>query len=78
MHRFGDRFRLLIADEAHHFGNGQRDESLEMSVAPLRLGLTATPLTDGEARKVCERLIGPEKPDCERRLTSLLPEQAGV
>jgi superfamily II DNA or RNA helicase len=60
MHRFGDRFRLLIADEAHHFGNGQRDEALEMSVAPLRLGLTATPLTDGEARDACERLIGPE------------------
>src|SRR5690349_20261509 len=24
MHRFGDRFRLLIVDEAHHFGGNQR------------------------------------------------------
>jgi superfamily II DNA or RNA helicase len=59
MHRFGDRFRLLIVDEAHHFGSGQRDETLEMSVAPMRLGLTATPLCD-DGREASERLIGPE------------------
>lgn len=60
MHRFGHRFRLLIIDEAHHFGGNQRDEALEMSVAPLRLGLTATPLTDPATQRACERLIGPE------------------
>jgi len=40
---FGNRFQLLIVDEAHHFGSGMRDEALEMSTAPFRLGLTATP-----------------------------------
>lgn len=43
MDRLGDRFDLLILDEAHHFGCGLRDELLEMSVAGARLGLTATP-----------------------------------
>lgn len=60
MHRFGDRFQFLIVDEVHHFGRGQRDEALEMSVAPMRLGLTATPLTEATSREACERLIGPE------------------
>lgn len=60
MHRFGDRFQLVIVDEAHHFGGNQRDEVLEMSVAPMRLGLTATPLSEDATRQTCERLIGPE------------------
>jgi len=43
--RHGDRFGLLVLDEVHHFaGPGQtRRALLEMSVAPYRLGLTATP-----------------------------------
>lgn len=41
--RAGDRFEMLVVDEAHHFGRGARDEALETCVAPLRLGLTATP-----------------------------------
>ena len=49
MARIGDRFGLLIVDEAHHFGHGARDEALEMSIAPLRLGLTATPPEPGPA-----------------------------
>ena len=40
MTRLGNRFGLLVVDEAHHFGAGVRDEALEMSAAPLRLGLT--------------------------------------
>ena len=43
MATLGDRFGILVVDEAHHFGQGSRDEALEMSIAPLRLGLTATP-----------------------------------
>lgn len=59
MDRFGDRFRLLVVDEAHHFGGGLRSECLEMCPAPHRLGLTATP-PDGEAAlEVLERLVGP-------------------
>jgi superfamily II DNA or RNA helicase len=43
MPSLGNRFDLLIVDEAHHFGVGVRDEALEMCLAPHRLGLTATP-----------------------------------
>ncbi len=43
MPQIGNRFGLLVVDEAHHFGNGLRDEALEMCTAPARLGLTATP-----------------------------------
>lgn len=55
----GNRFRLLVVDEAHHFGGGAVDEVLEMFVAPWRLGLTATP-PSAEARLGRLRaLIGP-------------------
>src|SRR2546426_957849 len=46
MDRLGNRFDLLVVDEAHHFGCGLRDEALEMSIAAARLGLTATPPRD--------------------------------
>ncbi len=39
----GDRFGLLVVDEAHHVGGALRTEPLEMSLAPFRLGLTALP-----------------------------------
>lgn len=57
MATIGDRFGLLIVDEAHHFGHGIRDEALEMSIAPLRLGLTASPSEPGAAR--LSKLLGP-------------------
>ena len=41
--RVGDRFGLVIVDEAHHVGAWCPSEILEMLVAPSRLGLTATP-----------------------------------
>jgi superfamily II DNA or RNA helicase len=59
MPRLGDKFGLLVVDEAHHFGQGTRDEALEMSIAPLRLGLTATPPPPGPAAKRLGALIGP-------------------
>ncbi len=59
MAALGDKFGLLIVDEAHHFGPGGRDETLEMSIAPLRLGLTATPPAPGEAADRLTALIGP-------------------
>ena len=46
MDRLGDRFDLVIVDEVHHFGCGLRDETLEMTIAEARLGLTATPSRD--------------------------------
>jgi superfamily II DNA or RNA helicase len=59
MPAIGDRFGLLIVDEAHHLGEGSWDEALEMSIAPLRLGLTATPPSEGPAASRLATLIGP-------------------
>ena len=59
MDRFGDGFDLLIVDEAHHWGNGFRDEALEMSIAAARLGLTATPPRHGPAVVRLNELVGP-------------------
>src|SRR5437867_2406153 len=59
MDRLGNRFDLLVVDEAHHFGCGLRDEALEMSVAAARLGLTATPPRDTAAAERLGALVGP-------------------
>jgi superfamily II DNA or RNA helicase len=59
MARIGNRFELLVIDEAHHFGSGLRDEALEMSAAAFRLGLTATPPRAGPAAARLEELVGP-------------------
>jgi len=59
MDSFGNRFGLLIVDEAHHFGSGQRTEALEMCTAAARLGLTATPPEDAEALERLAELVGP-------------------
>jgi superfamily II DNA or RNA helicase len=59
MARYGNRFAMLVVDEAHHFGNGLRDEALEMSIAPNRLGLTATPPSDPLSSDKLRYLIGP-------------------
>lgn len=59
MSEIGNRFDLLVVDEAHHFGANLRDEALEMSVAPARLGLTATPPSEGPAANKLFALLGP-------------------
>lgn len=59
MDEFGDRFDLLLVDEAHHFGLGGRCEALEMCTAHARLGLTATPPETPEAVATLDRLLGP-------------------
>ncbi len=41
--RLAERFELLVVDEAHHAAGRVRGEPLELLLAPLRLGLTATP-----------------------------------
>ncbi len=58
MPRIGAQFEFLVVDEAHHFGAGVRDEALEMSIAPQRLGLTATPPNEPALSRLGE-LIGP-------------------
>ena len=59
MSAIGDRFGLLVVDEAHHFGHGRFDEALEMAIAPLRLGLTGTPPSPGPAAERLGALVGP-------------------
>jgi superfamily II DNA or RNA helicase len=59
MHRLGGAYSLLVVDEVHHFGQGLRDEALEMAVAPHRLGLTGTPPQGELARARLAALIGP-------------------
>lgn len=56
--RIGDRFGLVIVDEAHHVGAWCPAEILEMLVAPARLGVTATP-PDGATASPLARRIGP-------------------
>lgn len=58
MPRLGDRFELLVVDEAHHFGAGIRDEALEMCAAARRLALTAT-APGGETLSRLAELMGP-------------------
>lgn len=58
MPRIGRDFDLLVVDEVHHFGVGVRDEALEMSVAPFRLGLTATPPDEPSLARLGD-ILGP-------------------
>jgi superfamily II DNA or RNA helicase len=58
MYHLGNRFSLLVVDEVHHFGCGLHDEALDMCIAPLRLGLTATQPRGQPASKLAE-LVGP-------------------
>jgi len=59
MKDIGNRYRLIIYDEAHHLPGAALHESALDSLAPMRLGLTATPeRADGRDRMLIE-LIGP-------------------
>ncbi|MCK5796413.1 MAG: DEAD/DEAH box helicase, partial [Deltaproteobacteria bacterium] len=58
----GERFHLLVVDEAHHLAGPVQGELLELFVAPLRLGLTATPPSlkdDSQGAGRLERRVGP-------------------
>ncbi|WP_394831618.1 DEAD/DEAH box helicase family protein [Pendulispora rubella] len=67
----GDRFRALVVDEVHHFAGGIRAEALEMCIAPIRLGLTATGPELGSPGDACLRaLVGPTV--CEVSIRALL------
>jgi superfamily II DNA or RNA helicase len=56
----GDKFGLLICDECHHLPAQMNQRIALQSIAPYRLGLTATPeRTDGGEALLTE-LLGPE------------------
>jgi superfamily II DNA or RNA helicase len=55
----GDEFELLIFDECHHLPGPVRSDAARMSVAPYRLGLTATPERSDGRETALDSLIGP-------------------
>ena len=56
---YGDRFGLLVVDEVHHLPAPSYQRIPEMTIAPYRLGLTATyERADGQ-HEVLEELLGP-------------------
>ncbi|MEM9597805.1 MAG: DEAD/DEAH box helicase family protein [Acidobacteriota bacterium] len=59
MERLGNRFALLVFDECHHLPGPTYATAAEMSIAPFRLGLTATPEREDGGEKKLDRLIGP-------------------
>ena len=59
MKAIGNRYRLIVYDEAHHLPGPVQHESALDCLAPMRLGLTATPeRADGREAMLAE-LIGP-------------------
>ncbi|MDD5697016.1 MAG: DEAD/DEAH box helicase family protein [Victivallaceae bacterium] len=59
MEFIGDRFALLVFDECHHLPGPVNRTAASMSLAPYRLGLTATPELDDENERIMTELIGP-------------------
>src|SRR5262249_54469660 len=59
MEHLGARFGLLVFDECHHLPGAAYAMAARLSLAPFRLGLTATPeRADGRDAELAE-LIGP-------------------
>jgi superfamily II DNA or RNA helicase len=59
MDRLGDRFGLIVFDECHHLPGPTYGQAALCSIAPFRLGLTATPERADNAHELLDRLIGP-------------------
>jgi superfamily II DNA or RNA helicase len=59
MERLGDQFGLLVFDECHHLPGPTYGLAATCSIAPFRLGLTATPERADNAHTQLDYLIGP-------------------
>lgn len=59
MGRLGNRFGLVVFDECHHLPGPTYGQSAVCSIAPFRLGLTATPERADNAHEHLDVLIGP-------------------
>jgi superfamily II DNA or RNA helicase len=59
MERLGNRYGMLVFDEAHHLPADFYRVAAEFSLAPFRLGLTATPERADNREVELTRLIGP-------------------
>jgi superfamily II DNA or RNA helicase len=57
--RLGNKFGLLVFDECHHLPSPTVSAAALGSIAPFRLGLTATPERADNAHELLEHLIGP-------------------
>jgi len=56
---YGDQFGLLVVDEVHHLPAPTYQQIPEMTIAPFRLGLTATYERADGNHEVLEDLLGP-------------------
>jgi superfamily II DNA or RNA helicase len=56
---FGDRFGFLVFDECHHLPGATYSQAALTSIAPYRLGLTATPERGDDDHAIYDALIGP-------------------
>ncbi|MCK4982495.1 MAG: DEAD/DEAH box helicase family protein, partial [Victivallaceae bacterium] len=59
MEFIGNRFAFIIFDECHHLPGAVNRTAASMSLAPYRLGLTATPELEYESEQIMSELIGP-------------------
>jgi superfamily II DNA or RNA helicase len=59
LERWGARFGLLVFDECHHLPGPSYAQAAVGSLAPFRLGLTATPERSDGQEGLLEALIGP-------------------
>src|SRR5262249_53250538 len=59
LERWGNRFGLVVFDECHHLPGATYAEAAIGSLAPFRLGLTATPERQDGADAMLPELIGP-------------------
>lgn len=59
MERIGNKFGLLVFDECHHLPGPTYGLAATCSIAPYRLGLTATPERSDQAHTQLDQLIGP-------------------
>jgi superfamily II DNA or RNA helicase len=57
--RFGNKFGLVVFDEVHHLPSPSYQLAAKLSLAPYRLGLTATPERVDGQEAVMDELVGP-------------------